>query len=75
MIRAALGRVGNITKRTKDTIQYRVVSLKDLAVIIAHFDKYPLITQKQADFILFKQAFEMVKSKEHLTIEGIHSSN
>jgi hypothetical protein len=28
---------------------YSVSSVKDLQVIIDHFDKYPLITQKRAD--------------------------
>jgi hypothetical protein len=41
--------VGNITKAGKDSIQYRVSSTKDLKVIIEHFYKYPLITQKRAD--------------------------
>jgi hypothetical protein len=41
-------------QRAKDdkSVQYRVGSLKDLNdKIIPHFDKYPLITQKKADFI------------------------
>jgi len=38
-----------------------VNSLKDLIeVIIPFFDKYPLITQKQGDYILFKQAIELI---------------
>ena len=36
-----------------------------------HFDKYPLITQKKADFEVFKQAVDLVKSKKHLTKEGL----
>jgi hypothetical protein len=64
--------VGNITKQGKDMIQYRVSSVKDLQVIIDHFDKYPLITQKLADYILFKQAFELVKRKEHITTIGLN---
>lgn len=40
-------------------------------VIIDHFDKYPLITQKLADYNLFKQAFELFKSKQHLTEKGL----
>jgi len=39
--------------------------------VIDHFDKYPLITQKLADYLLFKQAFELVKRKMHLTPEGL----
>lgn len=41
-------------------------------MIIDHFDKYPLLTQKQADFKLFKQVVELMNRKEHLTIEGLH---
>ena len=40
-------------------------------VIIPHFDKYPLITQKRADFELFKTAFEIINHQEHLRIEGL----
>jgi hypothetical protein len=36
-----------------------------------HFDKYPLITQKEADFILFKKVIDIMNRKEHLTIEGL----
>src|ERR1700722_13337867 len=51
---------------------YRVASLRDITnVIIPHFDKYPLITQKRADYILFKQGVNLVNLKAHLEIEGI----
>lgn len=49
----------------------KVTRFEDLKVIINHFDKYPLITQKLGDYILFKQAFNIMANKEHLTIEGI----
>jgi hypothetical protein len=50
-----------------------VRSTEDLTnVIIPHFDKYPLLTQKQADFLLFKLAIELIKNKEHLTKDGMH---
>jgi hypothetical protein len=63
--------VGDITKGSKDSIRYRVTSLKDLTrIIIPHFEKYPLISQKRADFELFKQAVELMGSKEHLTPAG-----
>jgi len=52
-------------------IQFRVTSLKDLTVIVDHFDKYPLITQKWADYQLFKKAVEIMNRKEHLTSEGL----
>jgi len=28
-------------------------------MIIDHFDKYPLLTQKRANYLLFKRAFEL----------------
>jgi hypothetical protein len=40
-------------------------------VIIPHFVKYPLLSQKQADFFLFKSAVELVNAKEHLTLSGL----
>lgn len=51
--------------------QFSVRSFKELSVIINHFDKYPLITQKQADYLLFREVFFMIESGEHLTAEGI----
>jgi hypothetical protein len=69
-IQRSLG-VGKIYKHGKDSLELRVSSLKNLRVVIKHFDKYPLITQKLADYILFKQAVELVQQKEHLTKEGL----
>lgn len=63
--------VGKIYKHGKDSIEFRVTGLKNLSVIINHFDKYPLITQKLADYILFKQAVKLVQEKVHLTKEGL----
>ena len=62
--------VGNISKQGSQSIQFRVRSIKDLAVIIDHLDKYPLITEKLADYKLLKQAFKIVERKEHLTAPG-----
>nr|QBM09613.1 hypothetical protein [Dactylella sp.] len=70
-IQNSLGGIGTIIKHKKDSIQFQVTSNNDLQVLINHFDNFPLITQNLADFILFKQAFEVVKSKQHLTLEGI----
>lgn len=63
--------VGKIYKHGKDSIEFRVSGLKNLSVIINHFDKYPLITQKLADYLLFKQAVKLVHEKVHLTKEGL----
>jgi hypothetical protein len=62
--------VGNVLKKD-NYIEYVVTSEKDLSIIVNHFDKFPLITQKRADYLLFKQAFDLIKCKQHLTIEGL----
>lgn len=65
--------VGGIFKEgERDSVKYRVGSIKDLNLIIEHFDKYPLITKKQADYLLFKQVLELVNCKKHLTPEGLN---
>jgi hypothetical protein len=63
--------VGKIHKHGKDSVQYRVESIKELQVIVDHFYKYPLISAKVGDFIQFKKAFDIIKSQEHLTQEGL----
>jgi hypothetical protein len=64
--------VGEIYEQ-KSSATYMVRSIKDLNnIILPHFIKYPLITQKWADFELFKQVVEMMNRKEHLTLEGLH---
>jgi hypothetical protein len=51
---------------------YQVSSIKNIiGVIIPHFIKYPLITQKHADFKLFNLAIELIMKKEHNNIEGL----
>jgi hypothetical protein len=61
------------TKDRSNLIELQVQSVKDLKVIINHFDKYGLITQKRADYELFKQAVELMEPRrdEHLTPEGL----
>lgn len=46
--------------------KYQVGAIKELAVIISYFDQYPLNTNKRADYILFKQAVELIAAKKHL---------
>lgn len=59
-------------KVKKDIVQFRVFSINDLDVLIKHFDQYPLITKKYTDYLLFKEAINLIKNKEHLTIEGFN---
>ena len=62
---------GHISKTGSESYQLRIDSIKDIQVIIDHFDKYPLISQKFGDYQLFKQAYVLLLNKEHLTPEGI----
>ena len=63
--------VGKIYKHGQDSFMYRVSSLKNLRVITNHFDNYPLITQKLADYLLFKQSIDLIQEKLHLTEKGL----
>jgi hypothetical protein len=63
--------VGNISF-DKDCAVFAVKSIKDLFDnILPHFDNYPLLTQKRADYLLFKQVVEAMINKQHLTVEGL----
>lgn len=64
-------KVGNIS-HNKDSALYQVNSIEDLVtVIIPHFHLFPLISKKKADFLLFILAIELIRKKEHKSIEGI----
>ena len=69
-IQKSLG-VGRIYKHGPDSLYYRIFGLNNLSVIIKHLDSFPLLTQKQADYILFKQVVELMNIGEHLTQPGI----
>jgi hypothetical protein len=61
-----------LINKKKNTVVFSVQSVKDIVKsVIPHFDKYPLITQKRADFLLWKMAVEVIANKEHLTLEGL----
>ena len=63
--------VRNIRKNGKDSVEYRVYSIKELQVIINHFNKYPLITNKLSDYLIFNKCFELIKNREHLNEKGL----
>jgi hypothetical protein len=65
--------VGKIRKDVKDLVKFVVESLKEIVdSIIPHFEKYPLITQKLADYLLFRDAVNLMINKEHLTKKGLN---
>ena len=63
--------IGSIHNDGHNCLQYRVSSNKDLNLIIKHFEEYPLITQKRADYLLFKSILVICNLKEHLTHDGL----
>lgn len=63
--------VGHIYKHSQTSIQFQVNSITELQSIIKYFDRYPLLTKKRIDFILFKDVVNIIFNKEHLTQEGI----
>ncbi|RPB17845.1 homing endonuclease, partial [Terfezia boudieri ATCC MYA-4762] len=71
-IKLSFNAVGAIHRHGEESVHYRVSSMKDLSVILNHFDKHLLITQKRADYLLFKRVLELVQRKEHLTSDGFH---
>ena len=70
LIRLKLG-VGKIYTAGPTAVTLEVHSIKELEIIIQHFDKYPLITKKRADYELFKLAVDYIKQGLHLTNEGL----
>ena len=72
-IQEFFGGIGSIIiNQNQNMVIYSVGKIEDLTnIIIPFFEKYLLLTQKAADFILFKQILELMKNKEHLSIEGL----
>ena len=66
-----LGGIGRIGKFAQDAYALRVNTISDMIKIIDHFDKYPLISQKRADYLIWKEIIMMMHRKEHITQEGL----
>jgi len=64
--------VGNINVKSDGTCVYYIRSLDEINILINHFDKYPLITKKHTDYLLFRSAFEIIRKKQHLTEKGFN---
>ena len=71
MIKNTLGGVGKINSPRESLRQYRVSSFRELEGIINHFDKYPLISKKRADYELFKVAVEIMNRGRASYFRGI----
>lgn len=66
--------VGKVRKNSRTTALFRVDNSKDLQTIIDHFNnENPLwgFCAKLPDFLLFEQCYNLIKQKQHLTLEGL----
>jgi len=72
-IRNYFGNISTVRIRNDNKMcVFSVRSLDDIVYkIIPHFDNYPLMTKKRADYLLFKEVILMMQQKEHLTKEGV----
>lgn len=70
IIQKFFGGEGRINRGALNSILYTVSSKKSLSLIIDHFDNYPLISQKQADYLLFRSAFS-ITSKGPLDLNSL----
>ena len=61
-----MGGIGRINSG-KNEVVFRVRTLKEVLLLIDFFDLHPLITQKKADYNIFKQVALIMKDKQHLT--------
>jgi hypothetical protein len=64
-----IGYISNINKR--NSVEFRVTNIKDLYVIISHIESNPLLTNKYADFLLFKEICSIILENKHYTAEGL----
>lgn len=64
-----IGYISNINKR--NSVEFRVTNIKDLYLIISHLESNSLLTNKYADFLLFKEICSIVIKNNHYTPEGL----
>ena len=69
-IQPSLGNIGTVDN-SQSTCTFRVRKLKEIIELIKFFYKYPLITRKKGDYLLFKQIISIIQLKEHLTTKGL----
>ena len=65
------GNVGLIVKDGPNKVQYRIRTFKHLPVLFELLDQYPLQTQKALDAKCFREVYNMMINKEHLTQDGL----
>ena len=69
-IQHSLGGIGTVSSN-QSSCAFRVKKLSELIELMIFFDKYPLISWKRGDYLLFKQILSIIQLKEHLTLQGL----
>lgn len=69
-IQHSLGGIGTVTSK-QSTCVFRVRKIGELIELVKFFDKYPLISYKRGEYLLFKQILSIIQLKEHLMLQGI----
>ena len=63
---------GKVRINHDDRFELRIRSIIHLKkTVIPHFKRYPLLTQKQFDFIKFEKIINLMERREHLNTEGL----
>lgn len=64
---------GHIRRDFSDrTLKFEIRRLDDLIEkVIPHFEKYPLLSAKQKDFLLFRKICFLMKKEEHKIMQGL----
>jgi hypothetical protein len=63
-------KIGQISIHKKEA-RFEIMGFENaIKYIIPHFDKYPLITHKFSDYILYKDIIMIQYHKQHLTFDG-----
>jgi hypothetical protein len=72
-IKSFFNEIGSVYPINKNkALLYQVRNLSDITkVILPHFEKYPLITQKQSDFLLFKKIVELMNNDEQFKKDSL----
>jgi len=73
LIQNYFGAIGYLSKiNDRSTVEFRVSDVASLNnIIIPHFEKYTLLTNKYKDFVLFKQIVSLMSENKHTTLEGL----
>ena len=73
LIQDYFNNIGYISKiNNRSTVEFRVSDITSLNnIIIPHFEKYLLITNKYEDFLTFKQIVLLMSENKHTTLEGL----